>query len=221
MVTAMYAVPAVLALVAVFVATAPGIVGVASPLADDDGPVWTCVSTANASASASSFCKSEAPPSPGVCVDDGDFDDNQRDETSYKKQQNQCATAKDRAHTCPNQPALCRRDVFNQSTWCGGHDQACDPNGKDRCLAYCYSDCFPCNTKANCDLLVSFGVAAPAGAPCFSLEQATGWRADRSGAVATTSAGGAAVGGGGRTNVAGGLAWIQAKLARHIERLTV
>ena len=26
------------------------------------------------------------------------------------------------------------------------------------CRSYCYTDCFPCNTRANCDMLVDFGI---------------------------------------------------------------
>ena len=132
--------------------------------------MWTCVSTKTSSKTSSSFCKDVLVPQPGVCTDDGTFDDNQRTEHYYEKQRGQCKTAKSRKETCPNSPSHCRDDVFNKSTFCGGHNQRCVPGPNDSCLPFCYADCYPCNSKSDCDMLVSFGVAAPPSAPCFSLE---------------------------------------------------
>ena len=135
-----------------------------------DTPVWTCVSTNTSSKRSSSFCKDVEVPQPGVCTDDGVFHDNQRTEHSYKKQRDQCKTAKGRNETCPHSPSHCRGDVFNKSTFCGGHSQRCVAGDhRFSCLPFCYADCYPCNSKSDCDMLVSFGVAAPPSAPCFSL----------------------------------------------------
>ena len=146
------------------------VVVVVVPKCLGDSPVWTCVSTKTSSKTSSSFCKDVLVPQPGVCTDDGTFDDNQRTEHYYEKQRGQCKTAKSRKETCPNSPSHCRDDVFNKSTFCGGHNQRCVPGPNDSCLPFCYADCYPCNSKSDCDMLVSFGVAAPPSAPCFSLE---------------------------------------------------
>jgi hypothetical protein len=139
-------------------------------LCQADG-VWTCVSTNTSSKTSSSFCKDVFVPQPGVCSDDGTFDDNQRTKHYYEKQRNQCNSARSRKEVCPNSPAHCRDDVLNKSTFCGGFDQKCVPGGKTKsCLPFCYADCYPCNSKTDCDMLVSFGVAAPPGAACYSLE---------------------------------------------------
>jgi rhamnogalacturonyl hydrolase YesR len=133
--------------------------------------VWSCVSTKTAVNTSSSFCRNVAIPQPGVCSDDGSFDDNQRSEHYYQKQRDQCQTLQKRQETCPNAPERCRDDVFNKSTFCGGHDQQCNPGrGRNTCLPFCYADCYPCNSKSDCDMLVSFGVSAAPDAPCFSLE---------------------------------------------------
>jgi hypothetical protein len=127
---------------------------------------WTCSSTGESQPS--KFCGSVPVPH-NVCTDDGSFSDNQRDEKHYDKQLGQCATTKGRKSVCPNAPDMCYRDVLNKTVFCGGHDQTCATSAT--CLPYCYSDCFPCNTKENCDMLQSFGIAAAPGEPCFSLEQ--------------------------------------------------
>ena len=54
----------------------------------------------------------------------------------------------------------------NKTAYCGGTAQPCKRDSD--CLATCYSDCFPCNTASNCDMLVDFGVLAAKGAPCYS-----------------------------------------------------
>ena len=135
------------------------------------GSAWDCVSTIGVTNQSSEFCRGVPVPSPGACVDDGSYVANQRTEKSYIKQQGQCSTAHKRREVCPNDPSHCVDDVFNKSTWCGQYDQACDLDlGASSCLPYCWTDCFPCNDQSDCSLLVDFGVAAPAGAPCFSLE---------------------------------------------------
>ncbi len=133
---------------------------------------WTCAHTRNATARASPFCAGVPPPRPGACTSDGVFDSDRRTAKAFAKQAKQCATKKARRKTCPNDPAQCARDVLNQTAFCGGHDQAC--NVSNTCLPFCYADCYPCNARSDCDLLVSFGVAAAPGAPCFSLEPSGG-----------------------------------------------
>ena len=127
---------------------------------------WTCSATGGSKPSA--FC-SGVPVPRNACTDDGVFSDNQRDEKHYTKQLKQCQTLKKRRSVCPNEPDLCHRDVLNKTTFCGGHDQSCATSST--CLPYCYTDCYPCNTKDNCDMLQSFGIAAAPGQPCFSLEE--------------------------------------------------
>ncbi len=134
--------------------------------------IFSCTSTANASALASPFCTDVPIPTPGVCTDDGIWDSNQRSEEKFKEQSKQCDTEESKKKTCPNDPSQCKFDVFNKTTFCGANDQVCqDPGSSSSCLAYCYADCYPCNDKSDCDLLVSFGVVAQDGDPCFSLEK--------------------------------------------------
>ena len=66
-------------------------------------------------------------------------------------------------------PSVCHTQVMTtKEIFCGGTDQACKTTKE--CLMYCYSDCFPCNSKANCDILVGFGlVAAEGDAKCWSI----------------------------------------------------
>ena len=129
-----------------------------------DSP-WTCVQTNTSNSS--QFC-SDVKIAPLLCTSDNIFDDNQRSAKGFTKQKLQCKTKGSRKKVCPNDPTKCKYDVFNQTTYCGGNGQTCSTD--DNCLSYCYDDCYPCNTRENCDLLVSFGIAAPPNAPCFSLE---------------------------------------------------
>ena len=128
---------------------------------------WTCNFTNLTKPS--TFC-APVPVPPSVCTDDGTFDDNQRSKSYYKKQQDQCSSLKKKKSVCPNSPDLCQRDILNQTSFCGGHDQSCQTSSS--CLSYCYNDCYPCNTRSDCDLLVGFGILALPNQTCFSLEAA-------------------------------------------------
>ena len=140
--------------------------------------VWSC--TLTNLTQPSKFCASTSI-SPFVCTDDGVFNDNQRTASHYRKQLSQCSTAKKRANVCPNTPSLCHLNVLNKTTYCGGNDQVCQSSqfaslprsqSSSQCLSYCYTDCYPCNSKDNCDLLVGFGILADVNnQSCFSLEQ--------------------------------------------------
>ena len=135
-----------------------------SIVASESDSVWTCNLTNTSQPS--SFCKEITIPI-SVCTDDGIFDDNQRSQKGYNKQFSQCSTKSKRKNTCPNNPTRCKQDVFNKTTYCGAHDQTCSVSSS--CLSYCYSDCYPCNSRSNCDTLVAFGIAAPPNTTCFSL----------------------------------------------------
>ena len=135
-----------------------------SIVASESDSVWTCNLTNTSQPS--SFCKEITIPI-SVCTDDGIFDDNQRSQKGFNKQFSQCSTKSKRKNTCPNNPTRCKQDVFNKTTYCGAHDQTCSVSSS--CLSYCYSDCYPCNSRSNCDTLVAFGIAAPPNTTCFSL----------------------------------------------------
>lgn len=134
--------------------------------------MWTCVSTAPGKIpNASSLCRGVVIPSPGVCVDDGEFTDNTRTREQFDVQEQQCDTAKGRLSTCPNDPSMC--SSLNKTTFCGGSDQQCLPHSgkhKQTCLPLCWTDCYPCNDESDCSMLVGFGILAAKDAPCYSLQ---------------------------------------------------
>ena len=112
-----------------------------------------------------SFCRDLLPSLPtATCLDAAGY--RKRSEHDYKKQRDECSSEHKRKKTCPNEPSECSSQVFSREEYCGVHDQRC--TNDDDCIAYCFSDCYPCNDRSDCEILESFGVIAPEGAPCFS-----------------------------------------------------
>jgi hypothetical protein len=111
------------------------------------------------------FCHPYAPTFPkATCVDATGYP--RRSKAAFEKQLRECSTARSQRSMCPNDPKECTTQIFSKKEYCGVYDQQCTRDSD--CLAYCYADCFPCNTRANCDTLVAFGVVAEEGAPCYS-----------------------------------------------------
>lgn len=111
------------------------------------------------------FCTQLLPSLPAAtCVDAAGYP--QRSERDYDQQRDECSTAHKRKKTCPNEPSKCTTQVFTYEEYCGVYDQQCSSD-KD-CLGFCFSDCYPCNSRSDCEILEGFGVIAPEGAPCFS-----------------------------------------------------
>jgi hypothetical protein len=112
-----------------------------------------------------SFCEPLLPRLPKkTCVDAAGY--RPRSKKEYEKQSKECSSEHKRKETCPNDPSKCKSQEFSFEEYCGVFDQSCRTD--DDCLGWCYGDCFPCNTRDNCDILESFGVIAPEGTPCFS-----------------------------------------------------
>ena len=132
-----------------------------------DGPgAFSCIAVD--SSKLSSFCRGV--PAAKVCDTGGGaafpYD---RDEATFEKQLKECSTPERRRKMCPNEPSRCA--VLNQTQYCGGSDQHCVSTRE--CLQFCYSDCYPCNDKSDCDTLVAFGVVAQPGGKCWSLYNGT------------------------------------------------
>ena len=125
--------------------------------------VWDCLEV-NASL-VSPFCSSTATPARVCATQNIEYHTG----ASYDKQAKECTTAHKRKKQCDNDSSKCQ--PLTKDAWCGGRDQPCAAAAD--CLSYCWADCFPCNSEADCELLVDFGIAAPAGAPCWSLMNST------------------------------------------------
>jgi hypothetical protein len=100
-----------------------------------------------------------------TCVDATGY--RHRSKKGYQKQSKECSTELKRKANCPNDPsecAACQNMTFDE--YCGVYDQACETD--EDCTGGCYSDCYPCNTRANCDMLEAFGVIEPPGKQCWS-----------------------------------------------------
>ena len=112
-----------------------------------------------------SFCEQLLPSLPtATCVDATGYP--HRSEREYEKQRGECATEHARKQICPNDPSGCTAQVFSYEECCGLYDQNCSRDAD--CLGYCFGDCYPCNSRSDCEILEGFGVVAPEGAPCFS-----------------------------------------------------
>ena len=116
------------------------------------------------------FC-SEVPP-PFVCMDATDFANIYlRTNVTFATQEDECSTTLKAHKICPNDPQACK--PLNKTQYCGGANQACNKttssdvqDAKKECLPICWTDCYPCNSMADCELLVSFGVLGAEGASC-------------------------------------------------------
>ena len=121
--------------------------------------VWDCLKV-NTSL-VSPFCASTAKPAKVCATSSIEY----HTKSSFDKQAKECTTAHKRKEQCDNDASKCM--PLTKDAWCGGRDQPC--RAASECLSYCWADCFPCNAEADCELLVDFGIAAAAGAPCWSL----------------------------------------------------
>ena len=79
-----------------------------------------------------------------------------RSERDYDKQRGECATEHERENICPNDPSECTAQVFSYEEYCGLYDQNCSRDAD--CLGYCFGDCYPCNSRSDCEILEGFGV---------------------------------------------------------------
>ena len=136
---------------------------------------WECVDV-NASR-VSPFCASTAKPM-RVCSDTDEPD--YHTQAEYEKQAGECSSARKRKEQCDNDASRCK--PLTKGAYCGARSQPC--KHASSCLSYCWADCFPCNERSDCDLLVAFGIAAAAGEPCWSLMNSSSGRAVLPAAVA-------------------------------------
>ena len=128
-----------------------------------EGAFYTC-EPVNASA-IDSFCRPLLSRLPkATCVDAAGY--RKRSKHEFEKQHDECSSEHKKKEVCPHDPGRCHTQVFTYEEYCGVYDQSCETDAD--CLAGCYADCFPCNTRSNCDILESFGVIAPEGSRCFS-----------------------------------------------------
>ena len=136
---------------------------IATPLAIAGDSLYKCTPV-NQSA-IDPFCSQVLPLLPRkTCVDATGY--RKRSATGYKKQRDECSSAKKRESMCPNEPFKCSSQIFSYKEYCGVYDQRCESDSD--CVGFCFGDCFPCNDRGDCEILQSFGVIAPDGSPCFS-----------------------------------------------------
>ena len=134
-----------------------------SRLQDD---MYSCMAI-NSSA-VETFCSNATLPAK-TCVT-GDTYNYHKTEKLFRKQAASCSSHKKEAKQCDNDASACK--VLSFQEYCGVYDQPC--RKAEDCLGFCYSDCYPCNDKSDCDTLVAFGLVAEPGKPCFSVYNHTG-----------------------------------------------
>lgn len=129
-------------------------------------PSFSCV-TVNQSL-VSPFCSS-AVLKPRTCSLGPEPDAYTRTAHGFKTQAQQCSTPALAADTCDNDPSACTTLSFNE--YCDVSAPLCETDAD--CLPFCYTDCYPCNLKADCNEFVDFGIVAKPGAPCSSVHNHT------------------------------------------------
>lgn len=148
-------------------------------LATSSSGTWECVDV-NASR-VSPFCAGTAKPM-RVCSDSEEPE--YHTQAEFEKQAAECSSARKRKEQCDNDASRCQ--PLTKGAYCGARSQPC--KRASSCLSFCWADCFPCNARADCEMLVAFGIAAAAGEPCWSLTNSSSGRAVLSAAVARVRA---------------------------------